>query len=225
MCCVYNDQAKIKSLGVQLDHNLVWTDHMFEDWSHHCLVSARPRFRKTGILMVAVWTSLESRKAQRLHIRITKKIKKHFESFCTSCWLAWITCLRPKIRPNWFLTEKIRNIEPSSKSLSNTYREQRQCWYTGTGFQNRPPLSQLLWESLPIEVQPWSKIEVYPNLLYVAIIEPYCSSSTGQPLCHPGGLQGLHLHRQIQPHHLLEGGTPIRCENVLNLFLCREYVV
>ena len=154
MCCVYNDQAKIKSLGVQLDHNLVWTDHMFEVWSHHCLVSAMPRFRKTGILMVAVWTSLESRKAQRLHIRITKKIKKHFESFCTSCWLAWITCLRPKRRPNWFLTEKIRNIEPSSKSLSNTYREQRQCWYTGTGFQNRPPLSQLLWESLPIEVQP-----------------------------------------------------------------------
>ena len=108
VCCVYNDQAKIKSLGVQLDHNLVWTDHMFEVWSHHCLVSARPRFRKTGILMVAVWTSLESRKAQRLHIRTTKKIKKHFESFCTSCWLAWITCLRPKRRPNWFLTEKIQ---------------------------------------------------------------------------------------------------------------------
>ena len=106
MCCVYNEQAKIKSLGVQLDHNLVWTDHMFEVWSHHCLVSAMPRFRKTGILMVAVWTSLESRKAQRLHIRTTKKIKKHFESFCTSCWLAWITCLRPKRRPNWFLTEK-----------------------------------------------------------------------------------------------------------------------
>ena len=111
-----------------------------------------------------------------------------------------------------------------SKCVS-TYQEQRQCWYTGTGFQNRPPLSQLLWGSPPIEVQPGSKIEVYPNLLYVAIIEPYCSSSTGQPLCHPGGLQGLHLHRQIQPRHLLEGGTPIRCENVLNLFLFREYVV
>merc|ERR1712004_552454 len=86
-------------------------------------------------------------------------------------------------------------------------QEQRQCWYTGTGFQNRPPLSQLLWGSLPIEVQ------------------PCCSSSTGQPLCHPGGLQGLHLHRQIQLHHLSEGGKPIRCENVLNLFLCRKYVV
>ena len=123
VCCVYNDQAIIKSLGVQLDHNLVWTDHMFEVWSHHCLVSAMPRFRKTGILMVAVWTSLESIKAQRLHIHETRKIKMHFESSCASCWLAWITFLRPEGRPNWFLTVKKSDILKSPRKVYQIHTE------------------------------------------------------------------------------------------------------
>merc|ERR1719234_1937067 len=43
------------------NHNVFVKDHMFEVRSHHCLVSAEPKLRKTGILIVAVCTSFESR--------------------------------------------------------------------------------------------------------------------------------------------------------------------